>query len=199
MTRTCGVDQQVASCEEPISADGLREFCTFHEDYVSRNIQLADTKAALVLLAFSSVIALSLRDPQFMEAMRKGFPLSVSRPFSLQSFLALASFFLCGVGIALAFWVVLPRFDTGRQAGQKAGYTFWKDVSSRARGDLAAYVQVMKSLSDEALLDDRLHHLAQLSRICSRKMSLLPFSMWIGALGVVAAAAWIILFAEHVA
>jgi len=185
-----------------VSDADLSEFCTFHEEYVSRNIQLADAKAGLVLIAFSSVIALSLRNDSFLSIIRKSagsiWPFS-SFALSFEATLAWLALLLCSVGTGISFWVIVPRLSTGHSKGDPAGVTFWGDVAlHKNSGGGSSYVKAVRALSAQNLVDDRLDHLFQLSCISWRKMYLLPIAMWIGGVGVLAAGLWIIQYAEHI-
>jgi len=178
----------------------LVEFCSFHEGYVSRNIQLADTKAGLVLVAFSGMVALSLRDHAFLHAIRQSFlsfwPFHAG--FSETGTLAWVTLLLSAPAIIIAFLVIVPRTSSGRTDTTPRGVTYWGDVAARqGSGGGPSYVLDVRALSSEQLVEDRLLHLYQLSIICARKMKLLQASMWIGGAGVMVAMLWVMRFAEH--
>lgn len=179
----------------PIEDAALAEFCTFHENYVSRNIQLADAKAGLALVAFSGSIVLALKDDGYRGAIRASLLAAwhISGTLSGTSLLGWLALLLCAAGTALAFWVIIPRLD-GEPLG--SGIIYWGDVARRANAK--TYADEIRRAPVSKVLDDRLQNLFYLSRICRRKMWLLIRSMWLGAAGVVLTMSWIIVFSTNV-
>lgn len=180
------------------SLEGVREFCDSHEEYVSRNIYLADAKAGLSLVAFSSAIALILQNDQFLAQIRAtagkfwtpGNALGWSASFE---WVGVA---LCALGTILCFWVLMPRFES-RKPGSPRGFTYWGDVAAHHPAPSPnCYADVVIGLAPKTLLRDRLDHLHQLSIICARKMSLLAWSMKLGGSGVAIIAGWIVFLAS---
>jgi len=172
----------------------LRSFCDFHEDYISRNIQLADAKAGLALVAFSGAVVLLLRDERFRSSVTSSL-LDVwpfVGAFSAEATLAWLALAMSAAATVLAFWSIKPRL-WHQSSRAPLSYTFWGDVAKYPRpGSKGSYAEVILALPPGALLEDRLDHEYELSRICAAKMSQLNRSMTCGASGAVLVFLWLV-------
>lgn len=200
MQRSKAVDPPTPPDDHRAAPDieGIREFCDFHEEYVSRNIYLADAKAGLSLVTFSSAIALILQNDQFLAQIRAtaGRLWTPGTAFNWSGSFEWVGVALCAWGTILCFWVLMPRFE-GREPGFPRGYTYWGDVAAHHHAPSPnCYADAVFRLDPATLLRDRLDHLHQLSIICARKMSLLAWSMRLGGSGVAIIAGWIVFFAR---
>ena len=166
------------------------------ESYISKNIQLADAKATVTMLAASGAIAFLLKEKQFGAATIDAL---ASIPTLVTHFggkaiwdewLALATFLCLALCAALAFWTILPRT---RSPDWRLGANafFWGDAakfsSSTADGN---YVDFVSRLSDDQVSKQKLANLHALSIVCTQKMRVLQFSMSIGAAGFLMLVLW---------
>ena len=191
-----------ASQQSRIDEEDLRAFCDFHEAYVSRNIQLGDAKAGVVLVAVSGLILLLLKDGQYRLAVREAAgspPWLLGGDFSLLNTVASGALLLCSLAVAISFWVLKPRIKAARLTPAPGNVTFWGDVAAHPPlGKPGDYPESVRRLSHRDVLTDRLEHSYQLSRICSVKMRWLERSMYVSMAGTALAVVWFVWFAVSV-
>lgn len=150
------------------------EFAGFHEGYLSRYIQLADTKAGTALVVVAATLGYLLGLDKFVSALC----LHGTWP---TSGLAIATSLLLGVAGAASFAVIAPR---GSPPGN--GLVYWEDVAGRTRDQFVADVGAAGA---DGLAKDRLRHTYVLSTICRRKYQVLRAALWAGGLGLCSALA----------
>jgi hypothetical protein len=207
-TDGCNVDTTEHSVSGPVamSADKVSAFCDFHEGYVSRNITLADSKAGLVLVAYTSLLVVLMKDPGAQTAFRSSLFQIGLLGLDLGSTVLWLGTMFCLTGIILAFLVLAPRLgnsNVGSGQGWNLGsittigmkpphndnkVTYFGEVATFDSAQ--AYAAQVAALSAEDINADRLEHLFQLSSICWRKMALLKWAMWIGAVGLPLLVGW---------
>lgn len=145
------------------------EFAGFHEEYLSRYIQLADTKAGTALVVVAATLGYLLGLDKFVGALS----LHATWPISV---LAIVTSVLLGGAGAASFAVIAPR---GSPPG--TGLVYWEDVARRTRGQFIADVAAAGA---DGLARERLTHTHVLSAICRRKYQVLRAALWAGALGL---------------
>lgn len=150
------------------------EFAGFHEEYLSRYIQLADTKAGTALVVVAATLGYLLGLDKFVSALC----LHGTLP---KSGLAIATSVLLGVAGATSFAVIAPR---GSPPG--SGLIYWEDVARRTRDQ---FVVDVGTAGADGLALARLRHTYVLSLICRRKYQVLRAALWAGALGLCGALA----------
>lgn len=156
------------------------EFAEFHEGYTRHYIQLADTKAAWSFAIASGVIVYLIGNQSFRNILASP---AWAPEFVLISttilFLALAS--------ACAFLVVAPRLTS--LSGE--GIVSFSAVALRQTASV--YVDDVASQSERELIQARLKHAYDLSKICTRKYDLLRKSFWLAVPGIFGVLATLIL------
>lgn len=150
------------------------EFAGFHEEYLSRYIQLADTKAGTALVVVAATLGYLLGLDKFVSALC----LHGTWP---TSGLAISTSILLSAAGAASFAVIAPR---GTPPGN--GLVYWEDVAGRSRDQFVADVG---AAGTDGLAMERLRHTYILSTICRRKYRVLRAALWAGALGLCGALA----------
>lgn len=155
------------------------EFANFHAGYVGQYIQLADAKAAATFAVAAGLLGYFLDNGAF-EIIR--------RPaFEARFIIATITAITLVISGALAFVVVAPRLRRSSQDG----FVFWGAVAQISTAD--DFVARVTSATSAGMVQARLAHCYDLSRVCVRKYAVLRFSMLIGGLGVAAAMVLILL------
>jgi hypothetical protein len=160
----------------------IAAFADFHEQYVSKNIQLADAKAAAVVAACSAAIAFLVSEP-FFRASALGFS-------TLSDFLACLALATLAVGASLAFWVIVPRLGTSGR-----GLVFWGDVASYKNAH--DYFGTVQTTPFSIVTTERLSHCFDLAKVCVRKMEYVRRAMLVSAAGFVSSIWWVLLFSRR--
>lgn len=148
-------------------------FAEFHEGYVSRHIQLADTKASFVFGGVSALIAYLFSKPEVKTVLFAP-TWTGAWPFLLAAVMLLAG------SAASAFSVIAPRLKSSGE-----GIVYFGAVSTRSTA--ADYEREIGAKTESELVSARLRHCYDVSRICSRKYTYLRRAMWMAFPGVVLA------------
>lgn len=154
-------------------ADNATAFAAFHEQYVTKYIQLADAKAGATFTICSGVFAFLWTRDAFIDAVLH------ARAWSFFA-VSLAALVLLAAGSAMAFYVIAPRL-----ARSGNDLVFWKSVADLPLRDSMA--EAVLSSSRERLARERLLHCYDLSKVCASKYRWLRRAMITGALGLAAA------------
>lgn len=154
-------------------ADNATAFSAFHEQYVTKYIQLADAKAGATFTICSGAFAYIWTRDVFVDAILSGH----GSAFVVVSATALL---LLAAGGAMAFFVIAPRL-----ARSGKDIVFWKSVAELPQRNCLA--DAVLGSSQERLARERLCHCYDLSRVCASKYRWLRRAMLTGALGLIAA------------
>jgi hypothetical protein len=154
-------------------ADNATVFAAFHEQYVTKYIQLADAKAGATFTVCSGVFAYLWTRDTFIDAVVH------ARTWCLFA-VSLGALILLAAGSAMAFYVIAPRL-----ARSGNDLVFWKSVAALPRRDSLA--EAVLTSSRERLARERLHHCYDLSKVCASKYLWLRRAMITGAVGLAAA------------
>lgn len=154
-------------------ADSATVFAAFHEQYVTKYIQLADAKAGATFTICSGAFAYLWTRDAFIQAVLQS---------SAWGFVAVCTIALglLGAGSAMAFYVIAPRL-----ARSDKDLVFWKSVAELPDRDSLA--NAVLSSSREHLARERLRHCYDLSRVCASKYHWLRRAMLVGSFGLIAA------------
>lgn len=166
LATAAGPNGDIVATETPQLDSFHNEFAAFHEGYVSRYIELADTKAAWTFAIASGLLAYIFNDETLRAVLRT--------PQWDGEFLFLAATaVLLAISAALSFIVIAPRLGTSGES-----VVFFGAVASRTSADV--YVKDIASKSESDLTDVRIRHCYDLSKICHRKYGWLKASIWFG-------------------
>jgi hypothetical protein len=147
------------------------EFAEFHEQYVSKYIQLADAKAGAWFAVVSGICAYLVNGGAFVKIL-------ISPSWSWIFALAFMTAVLLLTSAAASFLIIFPR-----EAKTAEGVVFWKSVASFVKaGD---FVRRITGMSFEQISLERLTHCYDLSRICRAKYQWLRVSMLTGIGGII--------------
>lgn len=156
-------------------ADNATVFAAFHEQYVTKYIQLADAKAGATFTICSGAFAYLWTRDAFIEAIL------YSRAWGFVAVSGIAMLLLAA-GSAMAFYVIAPRL-----ARSGNDIVFWKSVAEMPHRDSLA--DAVLGGSREQLARERLRHCYDLSKVCASKYRWLRRAMLVGAVGLIAALA----------
>lgn len=155
----------------PVTGEALDRFTEFHQNYLSVHIQLADAKAGVVLGVSASVLGYLLSQDYFREA--------VIRLSGWQALVSWAAIITLMTAFGMAFAVILPRhLRTG------PGPIFFHAVAQF--GDQDSYMEALAHNSAESLAEARARNCYFVSRVCSRKYTILRLSMCVCAAAIAA-------------
>lgn len=151
--------------------DYHREFSEFHEGYVSRHIQLADTKASWVFALVSALLVFMVTSDDVNRLY-----LTTYNNCIWTIFLYLIPSILLASAI-LAFLVISPNL----QSPSGEGLVFFGSVAKQENS--RTYLSKVSQLTDQELTSLRLQHCYDISKVCVRKYNFLKFSIWLGSVG----------------
>ena len=142
------------------------DFAEFHEGYVSRYIELADTKAAWTFAIATGLLAYAF-------GSEKIGPLFSSPKFEWPFVVLLISACLLAASASFSFLVIVPRLSMTSE-----GIVYFGAVSRRKSA--ASYSREIRAKNEAELTNARLMHCYDLSAICWRKFSRLRAAIWTG-------------------
>lgn len=148
-------------------------FADFHEQFISKHVVMADTKAGVTFAVASGVLAHFATLNGFVDILR-------SPGATAEFLLALATASLLFASAAMAFWVIAPR----RRGGGR-GLVYWRSVAALPAAE--DFVNAVRSAPDAQIVFDRLEHCYNISRVCEAKYDWLRRAMMTGAAGIFAA------------
>lgn len=159
---------------EPIALSEVHSnFSEFHEEYVSRYIALADTKAAWMFTITAGLVAYLCGHENYLQVL-------ISPELSF-AYCSKATAMLALVLSALfSFLVIVPRAPTSGE-----GIVYFKTVASKPSAK--AYIDSVGKKNTSELASARLAHCFDISRVCTRKYRSLRISMWVGLGGLLLA------------
>lgn len=177
------------------------ELWAFHaaqEQYVGRNIQLADTKASITMLAASGAIAFLLREVDFRGNLGEGLTsvvagLDPGAPILWTSILATTIITLLGLAATLSFIVLTPRLTAPKLGAQakRGSVVYWGDVARfPPPGQPGNYVDVLEAQTVGDISRAQSANLYALSQVCASKMLALRTAMFFGAAGFLSMFIW---------
>jgi len=178
------------------------ELSAFHdvqEQYISRNIQLADAKASLTMLTTSGAIAFLLREESFRQHITTTIAmipsdLSLAAPVLWPAAAASFSLALLAISAGLSFLVIAPRMPPPAASSETTGargVVFWGDIASfPLSGKTSSYVEAVRSRTLTQIANEKLANIYALSRVCLSKMRVLRAAMFFGAVGFLTMFAW---------
>lgn len=173
------MDTSTNNATTRLTPDQLLKHATFQEQYLSKNIQLADAKAGITVVAVSGLLTYLLGNRDFRTDI-------TDFTLSADSIVALSSTILLGLSVVVAFWVLIPRLGSSPQSE-----VFWGHVSSEL--DSKQHWERLSGLTLENLALERISHCFDLSRVCARKFNRVTVSILLAGLGFALALAWLLI------
>lgn len=157
---------EIASAGDSLTDHHL-EFATFQEGYVRNYISLADTKGGWAFTVASGVLVYLIGKDSIRAVL-------LAPAFSFQFILACACVLLLGLSAFFAFRVIAPRLAS--PSGE--GIVFFGAVAKHPNA--TAYIDAVESRSARDLIEVRLKHCFDVSRVCEGKYDSLKASIWLG-------------------
>jgi hypothetical protein len=160
----------------------LIQFANFHDDYLTRNIALADNKAGVLATAMAGLLGFLLSQAQFRLALAQP-AFTVDWGLSRATVIALALTFI------LAFIVIAPRID--KSAGNPVNF-----------GEVAklpcatAFIADLRRRGPDGIAESRIVNCYDTSRVCALKYAFLRKAMFFAALAAVLTAVGFLKFAS---
>jgi len=130
-------------------------FAEFHQGYVSHYIELADTKASWAFAIAGGAIAYIVGNSSLQTAVHTG-----GWPILILSITAIS---LLLVSATCSFLVIAPRL--ANTPGE--GVVYFGAVSQRASAD--QYVESIAAKNESQLIEARLKHCYDISKVCTQK------------------------------
>jgi hypothetical protein len=160
--------------------DYLTHFADFHEQYLARNIQLADSKAGVIATAVAGTIGLLLSQAQFRTALR-------AAAFSADWWLSGATVAALGFAFLLAFFVIAPR-----SAKSKDHPVDFEQVAEFP--DARAFLADLQLRGADGVTECRIANCFDIARVCVQKYAFLRRALSFAAIGVMLTAIGFIRF-----
>ena len=145
------------------------EHLEFHEQYLSKYIQLADAKAGAAAAALAAVLGALLTWEPWLQTLVSP---SLTQDFGVT---VLSALFLTG-GAAMTFLVIIPR---GPRGGE--GLIAWDAVAAMTEED---FERAIREAGAAGLARERLGHCHALARVCRQKYRSLRWGLWSGGVGL---------------
>lgn len=165
-----GVGEILAN-QAPQLEDAHHKFAEFHQSYVTGYIQLADTKAAWVFAVASGLTAYIFSSSNIQNAIQ-------FQKWDWLTILVCATVALLVLTAVFSFLVIAPRLSRSRD-----GVVFFGSIASRASPD--EFVREVAGMGEPELIEARLRHGYDISKICARKYRLLTMAFRTGILALV--------------
>lgn len=165
-----GVGEILANHAPQLEAAHLL-FADFHQGYVTGYIQLADTKAAWVFAVSSGLIAYMFGSSNIQGTVQ-------FQRWDWLIVLVCVTAVLLILTAVFSFLVISPRL-----ARSSDGIVFFGSVASRASPD--EFVREVAGMGEPELIEARLRHGYDISKICARKYRLLTMAFRTGILALV--------------
>jgi hypothetical protein len=174
---TSGTVTSPGGSDTPGGGIGNRtEYAWKVHSYINDYIRFADTKAAVIIL-FSSGLVAGL----FRAGVHRKFVGCPATGLCGLGGVACAAFFLLTLAVILSAWAIRPRLRTT----QKTGFIFWDSI--RNHGPVGTFIQEFDSKTDGQLRDHILHHVRDLSNVCHSKYFWVARSLWVAVIGALLA------------
>ena len=161
---------EIAATEPLVLGETHSNFAEFHEEYVSKYIALADTKAAWMFTITAGLIA-------YLGGNENYLSLLLNPEWGGAYCTKAATMLMLALSALFSFLVIVPRVPTSGE-----GVVYFKTVASKSSAD--DYVESVGKKSTSELAEARLVHCYDISRVCARKYNALRISMWAGFIGL---------------
>lgn len=149
----------------------INNFLTFEQDYISRYIYLADSKAIWLFSTFTAVLV-------FFASRIKFSAIAGEENIILAVLIVSIPMLLLAGGAILSADVIRPR----TKPNHDGSLVFFGSVS--ARKDAQTYITNLRASTAEDVQKDRMVHCYNLATVCTRKYLKLNWSIWLGGIGV---------------
>jgi hypothetical protein len=146
----------------------LVQFANFHDDYVTRNIVLADNKAGVLATATAGLLGFLLNQAQFRSAVAQA-------AFTVDGGLSRAAVITLALTFILAFMVIAPRID--KSADSPVNFA---EVAKLPSG--MAFMADLQRRGPDGITKSRILNCYDTSRVCALKYAFLRKAMFAAAL-----------------
>jgi len=153
-------------------SDHHASFAESHNSYVREMIVLADTKGAWAFALTSGVLAYVLGDDVVRSVL-------AAPTWSTNFAMIAACVLFLTLSAGSAFLTIAPRLSSSTAEG----LVFFGAVASRTTGN--EYVGDVARATASDLVEAKLKHSYDISRICTRKYDFLRRAIWLGMVGLV--------------
>jgi hypothetical protein len=160
--------------------DYLTHFADFHDEYLARNIQLADSKAGVVATAVAGTIGLLLSQAQFRAALREA-------AFSADWWLSRATVGALCLAFFLAFFVIAPR--SAKSKGQPVDFEQVAEFP-----DARAFLADLQRRGPDGVTECRIANCFDIAKVCVQKYAFLRRALSFAGLGAILTAIGFIRF-----
>jgi hypothetical protein len=147
----------------------LNEFADFHEDYLTHNIMLADSKAGVLATATAGLVGFLLSQSQFRAAL-------AAQSFTIDWWLSRATVTTLGLAFILAFIVIAPRID--RSARNPANFAQVAKLPSAKQ-----FLADLDERGPDGIAEWRITNCFETAKVCALKYTYLRRAMFLAALG----------------
>ena len=163
-----------------MTVENKLSFVRFQFENVNQNVQFADAKAGVIVVAsgaFLTYVTGFLKYSEITIDMGvNGCPVLLD--FEVTNYLWLFSVLLLFLSLAFSLYVLFPRMPKGGDS-----LVFWGSIAGM--DDAGEYYNKVINSSDDLLLQQRTHQCYNIARVCSMKYKWLQLSMIAGFLGFV--------------
>ncbi len=166
-----GVNPDLATERE---VEAKARFTDLAHQYIREYIAHADRKATFFFTGATALLAFLYNKNLSAKWLK---PVMTWNILDVLTFVTMAAL---AIGSFLALLVVIPR-----RGGSRRGFLFWEAIAEYDTG--RTYSDDLSRLSTATLVQVKAEHCFDLAKICRTKYSLLRWSLWIGAVGLIGA------------
>lgn len=157
----------------PVSQAATGNFALETHEYICEYIKLADQKAIFYFSVCSTLLAFEHTQNWTAYWMK---PLAAWSGIDVVYFLSMVTLAIAAV---LFLMTVIPRL-----AGAPRGLIFFRSIANFESA--TDYVSVIKGKTDAELIDEKLRHCYELSKVADGKYRALSKGLYIGSFGIIA-------------
>jgi len=163
-------------------ADKAADFLWNTHNYLNEYIRFSDTKAGVVVVLASGIIA-----AMYAAKLHVGVLGKWPSQWHWLDWLATSSFALLAATVALAVWAIKPRLTND----QSQGFVFWNSI--RGFRSASDFWSAFRAQSVDGMAEHLSAHLFTLAGVCKRKYFWVALSIWVALVGAASGAAAVLL------
>lgn len=167
--------QPVTSAPAPqgvLAVDKQLAYLWSVHEYLNTYIRFADTKAGVVIVLASGLIAALYGTGLHVPLLSKS-----PTEWGWLGTLSAVGFLLLASAVLLAVWAIKPRLTND----QRKGFVFWESI--RGFKSPLEYWQALRLQSEDGLTENLSGHLYTLAGVCRRKYFWVALSIWVSVAG----------------